>query len=121
MTAGRWYVAVQGLLFLCVAVTALLPGPTLFLSLPLGLVLVVAGAAGVIWTGRLLGESLTPLPEPNGAGMVARGPYRWVRHPMYTALVVICLGVAVGSGALWCYVSVVFLAAFFELKTRYEE
>ena len=113
--------AVQGVLFLCVAVTALLPGPTLFASLWLGLALVVVGAIGVIWTGRQLGQSLTPLPEPNGFGLVASGPYRWVRHPMYTALVVICLGVAVGSGALWCFVTVVVLALFFEAKTRYEE
>ena len=121
MSAGRWYVAVQGVLFAVVAVTALVPGPTLFASLVLGLTLVVVGAAGVLWTGRLLGSSLTPLPEPNGSGLVARGPYRLVRHPMYTALVLICLGVAVGSGALWCYVSVLVLAVFFELKTRYEE
>jgi len=121
MTAGRWYVVVQGLLFLCVAVTAWLPGPTLFASVFASLALVVVGAAGVLWAARFLGRSLTPLPEPNGEGLVAGGPYRFARHPMYTALVVICLGVAVGVGVVWCYLAVVVLAGFFGAKARYEE
>jgi protein-S-isoprenylcysteine O-methyltransferase Ste14 len=121
MRAARTLVAIQGLLFLCVAVTALLPGPTLFESLAVGIGLVVVGAAGMWWSGRSLGRALTPLPVPNGAGLVASGPYRFVRHPMYTALVLVCLGVAVGSGALWSYVSCLVLAVFFDVKTRVEE
>ena len=110
MTTGRWLVALQGLLFLLVAVTAFLPGPTLFSSLVVGLACVVVGAAVVLWTGRALGASLTPNPSPNGAGMVASGPYRFARHPMYSGLVVICLGVAVGAGVVWCYLAVLVLA-----------
>ncbi|MGC4174719.1 methyltransferase family protein [Demequina sp.] len=121
MTTGRVLVGVQGLLFLAVAVTAFVPGPTLFASLILGLALVVAGSVVVVWTGRVLGRSLTPLPEPNGAGMVAAGPYRWARHPMYSALVVICLGVAVGVGVVWCYLAVACLCVFFAVKARVEE
>ena len=120
-TVARAYVVVQGVLFLVVGVTAVLPGPTLFQSFVLGLTLVVVGAAGLLWTGRVLGRSLTPLPVPNGAGLVAAGPYRVVRHPMYSALVVLCLGVAVGSGALWCFASCLVLGVFFGFKARYEE
>lgn len=40
---------------------------------------------------------------------------------MYTALVVICLGVAVGSGKLLSFIAVVAVAVFFEIKTRVEE
>ncbi len=40
---------------------------------------------------------------------------------MYTSLVLICLGLAIGSGALWSYVSVLVLAVFFEFKGRVEE
>ena len=118
---GRIFVAVQGLLFLAVAVLALVPGPTLFSSLVLGLALVVLGGVGVIWTGRDLGRALTPNPVPNGEGLVARGLYRVARHPMYSCLVLICLGVAVGSGALWCFVAVLALAVFFGVKARFEE
>jgi protein-S-isoprenylcysteine O-methyltransferase Ste14 len=121
MTTGRWFVLVQGLLFAAVAVTALLPGPTLWQSPVLGVSLVVLGVVGVMWSGRFLGKSLTPLPEPNGAGLVAAGPYRWVRHPMYASLVVLGVGVAVATGALWCFVAVVLLVALFAAKARYEE
>ncbi len=116
-------VAVQGLMFLAVAATALLPspGPEFPQSLWGSLVLVLLGSAGVLWTGRSLGGSLTPSPVPNGVGLVGSGLYRLVRHPMYTALVVICLGVAVGAGKWTCYLSVVALVVFFEIKTRAEE
>ena len=116
-------VGVQALLFLAVAVTAFLQGvgPALFGSLWVGLGLVLVGSAGVIASGRDLGGSLTPSPVPNEAGLAAGGVYRFARHPMYTALVVICLGVAVGSGALLCYLAVVALAVFFAFKARMEE
>ncbi|WP_084076857.1 isoprenylcysteine carboxylmethyltransferase family protein [Demequina sp. NBRC 110057] len=121
---GRWgMVALQGFMFLLVAVTALLPAPggEWAASLWLSLVPVLVGAAGVLSTGRSLDGSLTPSPVPNGEGMVAAGLYRWVRHPMYTALDVICLGVAVGSGKWTCYLAVAALCVFFEVKTRAEE
>jgi protein-S-isoprenylcysteine O-methyltransferase Ste14 len=121
VTRGWMLVGLQGLLFLAVAVAAVVPGPTLWKSLWLSLSLVVVGAAGVIWAARDLGSSLTPLPIPNGVGLAAAGVYHWVRHPMYSALVVICLGVAIGSGKAWSYVAVAALAVFFEIKTRMEE
>jgi len=35
---------------------------------------------------------LTPFPEPRAnARLVTRGPYRWVRHPMYTSVLLIAL------------------------------
>lgn len=124
LRGGRWgMVAIQGLLFAAVAVTAIWPawGPSLWTSLWAALALVLAGSVGVIWSARDLGSALTPSPVPNEAGLVARGLYRWARHPMYTALVVICLGVALGSGKVLSLVVVVALAAFFEVKTRVEE
>ncbi len=116
-------VAIQGLLFASVALTALLPawGLAWWQSLWASLTLVILGSVGVIWSGVNLGSALTPSPVPNNEGLVARGIFKWVRHPMYTALVVICLGVAVGSGKGLSYLSVVALAVFFEAKTRVEE
>lgn len=119
---GRWgMVAAQGTLFATIAITALLPGPELWQSLWTGLALVLLGAVGVIWAAKDLGQALTPSPVPNRAGLAANGVYKYARHPMYTALVVICLGVAVGSGQWLCYLAVVLLAVFFEYKTRVEE
>ncbi|WP_159450108.1 isoprenylcysteine carboxylmethyltransferase family protein [Demequina sp. NBRC 110056] len=115
-------VGVQGLLFLAVAVTALLDAePHWWSSLPVSIALVLIGAAGVLGSGRNLGASLTPSPVPNRAGLAASGLYRWVRHPMYSALILICLGVAVGSGSAWCYATIVVLSVFFDVKGRTEE
>ncbi|WP_430867164.1 methyltransferase family protein [Demequina aurantiaca] len=121
---GAWaMVALQGLLFLLVVVAALVPaiGPAVWDSLVLSIVLILVGAAGMFWSGRDLGSSLTPLPVPNGKGLAAKGIYKFARHPMYTAILLICLGVAVGAGKIQTYVVVLALVVFFEVKTRYEE
>ena len=120
---GWALVAVQAVLFLLVAIAALTPpvGPTLWSSLWLGLAVVALGAVGVVVSGRDLGRALTPLPIPNGEGLAARGLYQWVRHPMYSSLVVIALGIALSTGKAQSYVAAVVLAAFFAVKARVEE
>lgn len=116
-------VALQALLFLAVAVAAVTPpvGPRLWSHAWVGLAVVGLGAAGVILSGRHLGRALTPLPIPNGEGLAAHGLYRWVRHPMYTSLIVICAGVAVAAGTAQSWVAVAALAVFFAVKARMEE
>lgn len=116
-------VALQGLLFLLVVVAALVPpiGPGVWDSLVLSIVLILLGAAGMVFSGRDLGSALTPLPVPNGNGLAANGIYKYARHPMYAAIVLICLGVAVGAGNIQTYVVVLALILFFEVKTRAEE
>ena len=47
-------------------------------------VLAFGGAGFAIWAGRTLGRSLTPFPQPTGAGLVTDGPFAIVRHPIYT-------------------------------------
>lgn len=118
---GLTLVALQGVIFLAVGLTAVLPGPQIAGSLWAGAVLVLSGALGMFWSGKDLGRALTPMPQPNGAGLAGGGIYGYVRHPMYSAIWVIGLGLAVGSGHLWTYGFLVLLAVFFEAKTRVEE
>lgn len=59
----------------------------------MGLALVVCGLAllGLAW--RSLGPSFSPYPVPLSAGtLVVRGPYRWVRHPIYGGLMMVAFG-----------------------------
>jgi len=116
-------VGVQALLFAAVVVAAVLPawGPAVPSSLVLSLVIVLMGAVLLLVAGRRLGASLTPSPLPNGRGLVGSGPYRWVRHPIYTAVILACLGVAVGAGNLQTYAVVAALVVFFAFKARLEE
>ncbi len=75
-----------------------------------------------LWAALRLGRGLTPSPLPNGAvDLVTRGPYRWVRHPMYTAVMLIVAGVAIRSGSYLVVVEAVALAALFNVKARWEE
>ncbi|MDN4473503.1 1-acyl-sn-glycerol-3-phosphate acyltransferase [Demequina zhanjiangensis] len=114
-------VGVQALLFLGVGFwppqwSPDVPGAPLW-----GLAVVLVGAVGLAVSGFHLGRALTPLPTPNGTGLVAKGLYRWARHPLYTAVVMICAGVAVARGEVVVWGFVVLLALFFEFKTRLEE
>src|SRR5476651_2191042 len=89
-------VGVQAFLFLCVVAGAFATGvgPRLPSSLLAGNLVVVLGVVVLVWAARNLGSALTPLPLPNGAGLAARGAYRWVRHPIYTGVILACLGAA---------------------------
>lgn len=88
----------------------------------LGTSLVVLGLVIGLWAAARLGRGLTPSPLPNGAvDLVTRGPYRWVRHPMYTAVMLIAAGVTVPSGSLLVAAQAVALMILFNVKARWEE
>lgn len=84
--------------------------------------LVVAGLAIGLWaiTANRPGNfNIRPDPKEGGS-LVTGGPYRWIRHPMYLAvLVVMAAFVAAGDAAqamLWVLLAVVLAA-----KARREE
>ena len=54
-------------------------------------VLLTAGLAGAIYALSVLGRSFSILPQARG--FVMRGPYRFVRHPLYLASMVGALGI----------------------------
>jgi protein-S-isoprenylcysteine O-methyltransferase Ste14 len=75
-----------------------------------------------LWAARWLGKGLTPLPLPNGrVDLVTAGPYRWVRHPMYTAVMSGMGGVALTSGSWWSAGAWLALVVLFAFKARWEE
>jgi len=85
---------------------------------------VIVGIAAVLglWAARWLGRGLTPLPLPNGrVDLVTGGPYRWVRHPMYTAVMLGMGGIAIRSGSWWSCAFAAALVALFAVKARWEE
>jgi protein-S-isoprenylcysteine O-methyltransferase Ste14 len=69
-----------------------------------------------------LGSSLSPLPAPMSTGvLVDRGLYRFVRHPIYTGLVL-----AAGGGSIYAVSPLALgltalLAVVLDLKSRREE
>ncbi len=80
------------------------------------------GVALGLWSALRLGRGLTPSPLPNGAvDLVTRGPYRWVRHPMYTAVMLIVAGVTIRSGSVVVLAEALALVLLFNVKARWEE
>ena len=60
--------------------------------------LLVAGLAWAVWALRFLGRNLSVIAQARQ--VVDRGPYRWVRHPLYTGEIVSTLGLALTAGSL---------------------
>ncbi len=71
----------------------LIPG-ALFHWLPAGIGSGVAGAMLGVWALTVNRPgNFRVLPElRQGASLVQVGPYRWIRHPMYTAVILVTLG-----------------------------
>ena len=63
-----------------------------------GAVFVAAGVALRIWAIRALGRFFTcQVMTHSDQRVIAEGPYRFVRHPAYTALLISCLGVGIAT------------------------
>jgi protein-S-isoprenylcysteine O-methyltransferase Ste14 len=56
-------------------------------------VLLICGMAWAVWSLRFLGRNVSVLAQARG--VVERGPYRWVRHPLYAGEIVSSLGLAI--------------------------
>lgn len=59
--------------------------------------LVLAGVAWSAWSMYSLGTNLSVLAQARE--IASRGPYRWVRHPLYAGEIVSSLGLAITAGA----------------------
>jgi protein-S-isoprenylcysteine O-methyltransferase Ste14 len=69
-----------------------------------------------------LGKNLTPLPRPKeNAVLIQDGLYRFVRHPIYFGVIVLCLGWGLIQQSTLVWLNVVIIAIFFDIKSRKEE
>src|SRR5258706_4515726 len=64
-------------------------------------VLLVAGRSWSVWSLRFLGRNLSVIAQARG--VADRGPYRLVRHPLYTGEIISSLGLAVAAGTARAY------------------
>lgn len=88
----------------------------------LGLAACAAGAALAFWSRHVLGSNWSAVVEVKQAHtLVEAGPYRWVRHPIYTGLLAMFLGTAVLVGDWRGLLAVAVVFASFWRKLRLEE
>ncbi|MGI8682908.1 MAG: methyltransferase family protein [Mycobacteriales bacterium] len=82
----------------------------------------LAGLGVVAISGRRLGTALTPSPLPARSGaLVTAGPYRWVRHPLYSGLLLAGGARTAAAGSAPHLGAFVALAALLGVKARWEE
>jgi protein-S-isoprenylcysteine O-methyltransferase Ste14 len=87
-----------------------------------GTVLEWLGALGIVASAVTIRSSLTAVPLPKEQGKLGTsGLYKYVRHPMYTSVLVLSLGIALLSGNVIKYALVLCLYALFYYKSQYEE
>lgn len=91
-------------------------------TIVIGLVLVALGVGIALAAGGALGRSLTPSPIPKADGqLVTGGVYALVRHPLYSGLLVLGLGlVAIGASVLHLLAWVALLSILMA-KARFED
>ena len=81
-----------------------------------------AGIGLLIWAIAVFGRGVTPSPLPSQkAELRTRGPYRWIRHPMYTGVILLMTGATIDrrswlAAALW-----IALVGFLVFKAHWEE
>lgn len=96
-----WVVAVIASIFLYVAFPSALRWGTLPLGAPARIFGIVAGIATdllILWILRSLGKSISAaLKIRDGQRLVTEGPYRYVRHPLYGAGILLFFSLALIS------------------------
>jgi protein-S-isoprenylcysteine O-methyltransferase Ste14 len=73
-----------------------------------------------VWTMNPFRVSI--FPEPKAAGvLVQSGPYKWIRHPMYTAILIIGLATALAMKTSLGWAVYVLLCINQLIKLQFEE
>jgi protein-S-isoprenylcysteine O-methyltransferase Ste14 len=87
----------------------------------IGLVVFLAGLAMAIWARRYLGRNWgMPMTEKVDPELVTTGPYRRVRHPIYSGIILAMVGTAIAVSWYWV-LAVILLGGYFVYSAVMEE
>ena len=91
-------------------------------TIVLGLVFVALGVGIALAAGAGLGRTLTPSPVPKTDGvLVTRGVYGLVRHPIYSGLLLLGIGLVIIGASVLHLLAWVALLSVLMAKSRFEE
>lgn len=86
-----------------------------------GLILVILGLAFAVWARLYLGRNWgMPMTRKVDPELVTSGPYRFVRHPIYTGIILGMLGTAIAISG-YALIPVLVLGGYFVYSARMEE
>lgn len=87
----------------------------------IGLAIFVTGLALAIWARIFLGRNWgMPMTEKADPELVTTGPYRTVRHPIYSGIILGMIGTAIAVSPFWL-IAVALLGAYFVYSAVMEE
>jgi protein-S-isoprenylcysteine O-methyltransferase Ste14 len=87
----------------------------------IGAALVVCGLATAVWARVALGRNWgMPMTEKDQPELVTSGPYRVVRHPIYSGIVLATIGTALAVSLGWLVVAAV-MGVYFGYSATVEE
>ncbi len=96
--------------------------PQLHFLVPLGTGIEAAFILLAVWARRHLGRNWSAeVRIAEGHQLVRTGPYRLLRHPIYTAVLGMCVGTAIASSQYHALLSVVMVLLAYIRKSRLEE
>jgi protein-S-isoprenylcysteine O-methyltransferase Ste14 len=126
MSRSDTYALAQTLLLIAfAAVFFFFPGPLVFVSraaLRTGTVLSVAALFLLLVSIVTLRRVIQVAPAPKEGGhLVAAGIYRWLRHPIYTAMALLLIGLWLRRPTLATGAGAAVVIVFLNVKARYEE
>jgi len=86
-----------------------------------GLVICALGISLAIWARVCIGRNWgTPMSFKENPELVTSGPYRFIRHPIYSGILLALLGSALVCGIVW-FILFLFFGTYFVLASRGEE
>ena len=96
--------------------------PASSLVMAVGLAIEIAGLSLAIWARRHLGRNWSgEITIKQEHQLIRTGPYQHLRHPIYTGLLMMYVGLAVGTGEWLAMVGLAVAVLAYWRKTRMEE
>jgi protein-S-isoprenylcysteine O-methyltransferase Ste14 len=96
--------------------------PRTDLTVTIGAGVCVAGLLITIWARRTLaGNWSSDVTFKEDHELIRIGPYQFVRHPIYTGLLIMCLGSAIEATQLHCWLGMIIAGLGFWIKLSQEE
>jgi protein-S-isoprenylcysteine O-methyltransferase Ste14 len=86
-----------------------------------GLALFAAGLLLAVWARVYIGRNWgSPMSRKADPDLVRSGPYRWIRHPIYSGIILAMIGMVVALSLIWL-VPAVILGGYFVYSATREE
>jgi len=115
-------VSIAATVVLTVAVISLLLRHSLFARGPLPIALQVVAGALMLWARLTLGgRSFHAGADPTPGGLVTTGPYRSIRHPIYSALLLFIWAGVAAQGSMVSVLTAIVATAAIAVRMGAEE